>query len=35
MTTTLVIGASGQIGAALADLLAAQGQSVRREHGHR
>lgn len=30
MTTTLVIGASGQIGATLADLLAAQGQTVRR-----
>lgn len=30
MTTTLVIGASGQIGAALADRLAAQGQTVRR-----
>lgn len=30
MTTTLVIGASGQIGSRLADLLAAQGQTVRR-----
>lgn len=30
MTTTLVIGASGQIGSTLADLLAAQGQTVRR-----
>ena len=30
MTTTLVIGASGQIGSHLADLLAAQGQTVRR-----
>ena len=30
MTTTLVIGASGQIGVTLADLLAAQGQTVRR-----
>lgn len=30
MTTTLVIGASGQIGSALASLLAAQGQTVRR-----
>lgn len=30
MTTTLVIGASGQIGETLADLLAAQGQTVRR-----
>jgi uncharacterized protein YbjT (DUF2867 family) len=30
MTTTLVIGANGQIGSALASLLAAQGQTVRR-----
>lgn len=30
MTTTLVIGASGQIGSTLASLLAAQGQTVRR-----
>lgn len=30
MTTTLVIGASGQIGSTLADLLAAQGQTVLR-----
>lgn len=30
MTTTLVIGANGQIGSALVHLLAAQGQSVRR-----
>lgn len=30
MTTTLVIGASGQIGSHLADLLAARGQTVRR-----
>jgi uncharacterized protein YbjT (DUF2867 family) len=30
MTTTLVIGASGQIGSTLTDLLAAQGQTVRR-----
>jgi uncharacterized protein YbjT (DUF2867 family) len=30
MTTTLVIGASGQIGSTLADLLTAQGQTVRR-----
>lgn len=30
MTTTLVIGASGQIGSTLANLLAAQGQTVRR-----
>ncbi len=30
MTTTLVVGASGQIGSTLADLLAAQGQTVRR-----
>jgi uncharacterized protein YbjT (DUF2867 family) len=30
MTTTLVIGASGQIGSTLASLLAAQGQPVRR-----
>jgi uncharacterized protein YbjT (DUF2867 family) len=30
MTTTLVIGANGQIGSTLASLLAAQGQNVRR-----
>lgn len=30
MTTTLVTGASGQIGSVLADLLSAQGQTVRR-----
>ena len=30
MTTTLVIGSSGQIGSTLASLLAAQGQTVRR-----
>jgi uncharacterized protein YbjT (DUF2867 family) len=30
MTTTLVTGASGQIGSALVDLLSAQGQTVRR-----
>ena len=30
MTTTLVIGAHGQIGSTLASLLAAQGQTVRR-----
>ena len=30
MTTTLVIGANGQIGSTLASLLAAQGQTVRR-----
>lgn len=30
MTTTLVIGANGQIGSSLAGLLAAQGQTVRR-----
>lgn len=30
MTTTLVIGANGQIGSALVSLLAAQGQTVRR-----
>ena len=30
MTTTLVIGASGQIGSTLTDLLSAQGQTVRR-----
>jgi uncharacterized protein YbjT (DUF2867 family) len=35
MTTTLVIGANGQIGSTLATLLAAQGQTVRRATSRR